>query len=285
MQITTCNLLKWVESAPSGQVEFREAVHTILTAITADLDLQKTMVMKGGLLMAIRYQSERFTTDLDFSSTLGRKELDTDEFRKRLEVSLARVVAESAEYDLDCRIQSFRISPKSERASFPNVQMSIGYAHKGTPKHQHLLRGQCPTKIDIDFNLNESILGIECLELGMDSNLQAYVFTDLIAEKFRSLLQQPSRNRYRRQDTYDLRLLIESKVSDEEKSQILESLKVKSEARNIFPQRDSLDNPEVRERAKRDYPRLADEITQELPKFEESYGIVTAFYRALPWDA
>ena len=283
MNNTTCDLASWVSAVPGDQREFREAVHVILTAITSDLDLQKTMIMKGGLLMAIRYHSHRFTKDLDFSSTQIRADFDVDDFQRKLSESLAATIADS-EYNLDCRIQRCRINPNDEKASFPNIELSLGYAYKGTPKHQRLLKGQSPTKVDIDFNLNERILGIERLDVGGKTTLQAYVFTDLIAEKLRSLLQQEIRNRYRRQDTYDLRLLIESGVSQDEKIQVLESLRIKARSRQIEPEIASLENPEVRRRAKRDYPTLADEIEGELPDFDESYELILKFYRSLPWD-
>jgi len=271
-----------VDAAPAEQREFREAVHTILTAIAADLDLQNSMVMKGGLLMAIRYKSNRFTTDLDFSSSSHPSDFNIDEFREKFEASLAAVVAES-KYDLDCRIQRFRMFPKTEKPNFASIKMTLGYAHRGSAKHKRLLTGNSPTTIDIDFSINEPMLGFERLNFEGDSSIHAYVFTDLVAEKFRSLLQQPSRDRFRRQDVYDLRWLINSEISDQERSLILESLKIKSQARQIVPNRDSLDDPEVKRRAEKDYPFLADEVPEELPDFQESYELVSAFYKSLPW--
>ena len=58
----------WVEQADVPQRRFREAVHIILDAIGQSRSLQTKMVMKGGLLMAIRYASTRFTRDIDFST-------------------------------------------------------------------------------------------------------------------------------------------------------------------------------------------------------------------------
>jgi len=48
------SLAQWVASSPDKQRGFREAVHIILTAIGKSADLSSRMVMKGGLLMAIR---------------------------------------------------------------------------------------------------------------------------------------------------------------------------------------------------------------------------------------
>ncbi len=61
--------------------------------------------MKGGILMGIRYHSERFTSDLDFSTLATRAEIDREVFEKTLKQSLAMATAES-DYGLDCRVQS-----------------------------------------------------------------------------------------------------------------------------------------------------------------------------------
>ncbi len=50
---------------------------------------------------------------------------------------------------------------------------------------------------------------LESLDLGLADKLCTYTLTDLIAEKLRSLLQQVIKNRTRRQDTFELMLLID----------------------------------------------------------------------------
>ena len=122
------------------------------------------------------------------------------------------------------------------------------------------------------------------MDFGEGSSLRAYAFSDLVAEKYRSLLQQVVRNRYRRQDTYDLRLLVEFGVDEDSRRCILHSLLEKARARGIEPTPDSLTNPEVRRRAARDYQTLADEVPGELPEFDESFDLIEKFYRILPWD-
>ena len=96
-----------------------------------------------------------------------------------------------------------------------------------------------------------------------------------MAEKFRSLLQQESRDRYRRQDIFDL---------SNERLSILKSLIEKSHARGIKPLPESLDNAELKRRAQADYHTLDDEIDGHLPEFEDIYKIVRSFYQSLPWQ-
>jgi hypothetical protein len=53
-----------VNQAPNDQRELRQAVHTVLAAIAHDTQLRADMIMKGGILLAVRYQSVRFTKDI-----------------------------------------------------------------------------------------------------------------------------------------------------------------------------------------------------------------------------
>ena len=51
----------------------------------------------------------------------------------------------------------------------------------------------------------------------------------------------------------------------------------------MSPQKQSLQNPEIRQRAQIEYPSLADEIEGELPDFDTIFDCVENFYRSLPW--
>ncbi len=92
------------------------------------------------------------------------------------------------------------------------------------------------------------------------------------------------RNRYRRQDVYDLVMLIARGISEEEKALIFKSLIEKASSRGMVIDRDSLDDPEVKRRAKANYHTLSDEIEGELPNFEAAYEKIAAFYHSLPWS-
>jgi len=284
--IESFEVTEWVnESLDSNDREFREAVHTILAAVVADPVLKANMVIKGGILLAIRYQSGRFTKDIDFSTIKSLNEINPDSVASALENSLAQI-GEELGYDLDCRVQSCKVQPKNyENASFPSIKIVIGYAYKGTGKHDRLLALRSPTTISIDYSLNERIPNFESLELGLGDELFAYSLSDLIAEKLRSLLQQIVRNRARRQDVFDLFVLLEKfpDLDAMEKGRILQSLKEKSKSRGIDAQKKSLDDPEIRRRSRMDYETLADELEGELPEFEHSYDTVNAFYKSLPW--
>ena len=245
-----------------------------------------SMIIKGGILLAIRYQSHRYTKDIDFSTEkkLGG-EITEVKIRESLNLSLALMV-EELDYNLDCRVQSSKLQPNNPNSTYPSIKLKIGYAYKGTPKHKRLLALKSTTVISIDFSLNEAIPNVENLTLNDGEVILAYTLTDLIAEKYRSLLQQVVRNRTRRQDVFDLNLLIEkfNDIDEIEKNEILKSLISKSRAREINPDIESFDDPELKTRAKTNYHTLADEIDGELPDFDESFEKVSNFYKTLPWS-
>lgn len=277
------DMVAWVGDAPENQTEFREAVHVILSAITRDPDLRDSMVMKGGILMGIRYRSPRFTSDIDFSSEAGLADLDPETIRKKLDSGMA-LASTRFDYDIDCRVQSCKVNPPNRpEASFPSIELSIGHAYKGTSKHQRLMQGQSPSVVSIDLSLNERILEVDNLRIDGGESLCAYSLNDLVAEKIRSLLQQVVRKRFRRQDVFDLHLLLSNERDQMDLTAILKCLREKSLARGIEVGIDSLENPEIRLRAKAEYHTLSDEVAGQLPDFDEAYQLLIALYRSLPW--
>ena len=197
---------EWVDQSPDYR-PFRQAAHTILTAISGTPDLQAAMVMKGGVLLALGYRSQRHTKDIDFSTSIQLRDFDLDAFRGTLEQSLVEAV-ERLGYGLDCRVQSCRQSPPRADATFPTIQVSIGYADKDDRgAHKRLLAGRVATTIRLDYSLNEPVGETDLFELEAGRVIRTYSLVEMVAEKFRALLQQEVRNRVRRQDIYDLHYL------------------------------------------------------------------------------
>src|SRR5690606_18777327 len=127
----------------------------------------------------------------------------------------------------------------------------------------------------------------EILGLGEGEELQVYSFLNLIAEKMRSVLQQIHRDRLRRQDIYDLNLLLTTgeEMTSHEKMCLMDLVIASCRAREIEPTNDSLASTEIKEWTRKGYADLAAEIEGELPDFDETYAVVQSFYEALPWDA
>ncbi len=274
-----------MESAPDEvQRELREAVHTALVAVARSRNLQPQMVMKGAILLALRYESTRYTRDIDFSTRQMFSQFNESAFLQEFNKRLALAV-EELDYELDCRIQSLRVKPRRDEASFQTLTLKIGYAYKGTKKHNRLMASNCPDVIEIDYSFNELTEQIDRLQISDDTVIHAYSFTDLIAEKLRAIIQQEVRGRVRRQDSYDLyRLLSRNPIRDErQRKAVLKNLEAKAASRDLRIAKHSMSNPKVAERSKREYHHLQQEIEEELPPFEKVYGTVQKFYESLPW--
>jgi predicted nucleotidyltransferase component of viral defense system len=281
------DLSLWVSQAPADKRNFREAVHIILSAIGTSTALRSTMVMKGGLLLAIRYDSARFTKDVDFSTRdkyePGMEQALLEELERQLDTA-----NESLPYDTMCRVQRSEVRPARPEHRFQTLGLSVGYAPRSRRREMdRLLNKQAPTVVEIDYSYNEAVYDVEILELGDGDQLRAYSFLNLIAEKLRSLLQQPVRRRNRRQDVYDLHLLIteSNPLDDAERASLLALFRASCRAREIEPDASSLADPVIREMAMKGYEDLAPEVAGALPSFDEAYARVLAFYAALPWPA
>lgn len=276
----------WVAKATPDKRHFREAVHLVLTAISASTALRSTMVMKGGMLMAIRYNSTRFTKDADFSTL--EKYVPGAENQLLVELDQQLEIAnDHLSYDTMCRRQKTEIRPARPDANFPTLSLSIGYGQRSKPADRAKLKnGQASTVVQIDYSYNEAVYDVEILEIVEGKGLHAYSFLNLIAEKMRSLLQQPIRRRTRRQDVYDLNLLIdvEKSMTEDERLNLLRYFNASCKAREIIPNQQSFRDPKVQSMASEGYQDLAPEITGELPSFDVAYKKLQTFYENLPWE-
>jgi predicted nucleotidyltransferase component of viral defense system len=102
----------WVDAeAEPGRREFRQAVHLILRAIAQSEELAPIMVMKGGILLAIRYNSSRFTRDVDFSTRQKLQDVDVAKFIDQAKQALELVSLDN-DYGLAMTLQSHTLNPK-----------------------------------------------------------------------------------------------------------------------------------------------------------------------------
>lgn len=280
------DIATWVENDPDN-IPFRQAAHTVLHAISITEALQSSMIMKGGVLLALGYRSQRYTRDIDFSTPAKLADFDQKWFGETLEEGLIYAV-ESLGYGLDCRVQRIEQKPARDDASFPTIKTTIGYAYKrDSRKHKRLQRGQATDIIKLDYSLNESIGNIDFFELEDGNVIRVYDIVELISEKFRALLQQEVRNRVRAQDLYDLYYILDvCSLGDETelKSQILKRLLENSNSRGLSVNAESMGNDEIRNRSREGYKTLPELVEEELQDFEIIYDQVENFYTSLPWE-
>ncbi len=241
--------------------------------------------MKGGALLGLRYKSSRYTTDIDFSTELRLSEISLEEFIGEFNDSLDVAEAELA-YGMKCKLQSYKIQPKAE-GTFPTVKLKVAYAYKNDQAQMKRLENKGGTNlISIDYSFNEKTYNCEILEVD-DGQLKVYGIFDLLAEKYRSILQQVVRERNREQDIYDVNYLLTTieEPTDDDRYKILDSLLRKSVGKDLdkFLNAAGLDDPRIKERSFERYGDLQATV-KVLPDFEESYKRISDFYKSLPWE-
>lgn len=275
----------WVAQAPQGQQGFREAVHTILDGIGHSKNLSAKMVMKGGLLLALRYDSSRYTRDIDFSTrekyTVESADVLLAELREGLVAAEDRLP-----YGTQCRLQSYKVQPKGENKTHHSLALKIGFANRSNAGQMARLAASNSTQVvEIDYSFNEAVFDLEVLALEGGATIHSYTLNNILAEKMRSLLQQPVRKRNRRQDVYDIWLLLKSgpTLIAEELAKIHEILVASCESKGLVPDIHSMDSEEVVSMARTGYQELAADVDGELPSFDEAIGRVIVLYRSLPW--
>lgn len=283
------NIKNWVDRAkrdPAIYIE-RQATEVVLSAIGSVPGYGSRIFLKGGILMAVVYQSPRGTADIDFTTDLEPSPDLPSELRDGINKELARAAARLGLPDLVMRVQRVEERPrpfKTADVRFPALYVTVAYAKRGSKGEQHVTNGQGQHIIELEISFNEPVHAIEVVQFGeRGPSFSAYALTDLIAEKFRALLQQVTRNRYRRQDVYDIAYLAERfPLDDGERAAILASFQDKCAARGIVPTIDSISNPDVSNRARSEWDTLRQEIG-EVPDFDKCFHKVEALYRALPW--
>ncbi|MDP3172669.1 nucleotidyl transferase AbiEii/AbiGii toxin family protein [Hydrogenophaga laconesensis] len=280
----------WVQQAPDKpQRGFREAVHIILESIGRSQHLHARMVMKGGLLMAIRYDSSRYTRDIDFSTTAPYVAVEAQELITDLEQHLG-AAADRLPYATACRVQSSKIEPRGENKTHQTLALKIGYADMGSESAmKRLLARNSAQVVEIDYSYNEVVFGVEVLQLDGGTTIQSYSLHNIVAEKLRSLLQQPVRRRNRRQDVYDVCLLLDSSdlanaLGAPELASIHHMLMDSCRSKGIEPGPLSMDDEAVVRMARQGYEGLKDDVAGDLPDFEAAMARVQGLYRSLPWQ-
>ena len=281
------DLPAWVAAEPQPERRaFRQAVQLVLRAIAQSPTLAPVMIMKGGVLLAIRYQSSRFTTDIDFSTPRRFQDVHLPTLIASIEKALAPVSADN-EHGLALRLQSHEVKPPHRpEVNFPTLQMRIGYASRLKPRLiERLRKTGSPHVVQVDYSFNEWASDTEQQDIDGGS-LSMYPFHDLVAEKIRSVLQQPIRGRERYQDIYDLFLLLETApaITESDRAEILAKLIESSRDRQVPVHHAAMRDEAVIELARRQYDAvLPGLVAGKLTDFDIAYATVQAFFEGLPW--
>lgn len=286
--IVDVDVRAWVEAARSNPAQYRDrqVTEVVLAAIGLAPSLNTNLVLKGGAVMALAFKSNRVTADVDFTSIV-----EPDGFADQIADDLNAVLPQTAirlgYLELLCRVQTVKKMPKPlnfEEFDFPALLIRIGSAERGTSEEKRLEAGRAIRVLDIEISFRDQVYAFQELNLtGAGVAVRAFTLHEIIAEKLRALLQQPIRNRNRRQDVYDVAYLLETnKLNNKDRHSILETLIEKCRTRGIEATPESMDDPEVRRRAEVDWNTLALEL-DDLPPFDERFAMMRELYISLPW--
>jgi Nucleotidyl transferase AbiEii toxin, Type IV TA system len=284
------DIAEWVDRSRADPVAHleRQATEVLLTAIGMSDSVGDSLYLKGGILMGVVYKSTRSTGDIDFSVGLPPDVGVPELIKKELNEAFPRAAADIGNPDLLCAVQSISVLPRNKGildSLFPALDVRIGYAVRGSAQEQRFHAGKAVQTLKVDISFNEPIGAIQVVRLDSENQarIRAYSLCDVITEKIRALLQQPVRNRNRRQDVYDLSVLIQQfSFNPEELSKIHDILKRKCFGRGVAPALSSLQQKEVIRKAREEWDTLELEIG-ELPDFDHCFEIVNRFYKSLPW--
>lgn len=280
------DLERWVRTAEDDpdQQAVRRVIRIIIHAVAHSDELRELMVIKGGVLLAAAYHTGRHTMDVDFSTRLVAREVDIEGLCQRLNIALESSSAILGE-SLACRVQSKKLKPPGPQASFPTLRVRVGYAERGSKEQSRLERGSSPHVVIVDLSFNEELGEPVTLCINDHGYIKAYSLTAQIAEKYRALIQQPERDRVRRQDAYDIFCILEQGYFDlpEARAELVAAIRDSCRSRNVKADADSMKTDEIRRRARLEFDQLQFELDRELPDFEQMFDRVADFYAELPW--
>lgn len=287
------NIEEWIDRAENDdEKNFRQAIHLILLAVSRDKVLSQNLVIKGGIVLSLAYGSERYTTDLDLSALDNMDVLSKEELELKLGRQITAVVALS-NYNLKLLVHSIKYQPKDpSKVKFPAYKARIGYADSTNQNAiKRLDNKQSPNIVELDISFNESVSvsDTENFKLTDRLNVLCYSLEQLVAEKYRSILQQVVRTRSRRQDIFDIHYLLNQEksllYSNETKKTVLSKLIKCSERKEIeaYLHQYGMRDEKIRNFSLKDFHTLSLEIDVDIPP-EDMYTAVQDYFESLPWN-
>ena len=273
----------WAEAAgiTIGEARVRFGQYAVLRSIAAVRSLREGLVLKGGNALDFVWQPNRSTVDLDFSvdhtSTLATPDAQTllTLLKRGLPVATTRLGDMLAVH----RVQP---NPRGTEKHFVTFEARIGYALPDENRlRQRMAQGEPSTHaIKLDISLNEPIGAASLISLDPHLQLRVATVEDIVAEKLRALLQQPIRNRQRRQDLLDIAVLLRA-TSELDREQITTFLIAKAAAREVPVTRAAFHDSEVVRRASEGYAELEATTRVMFVPFVEALALLHDFVAEL----
>lgn len=260
-----------------NEARARFAQYAILNAIAGSRVLSQILVFKGGNALDFVWQPNRSTKDLDFTSL--DPELSAERIRTLLEQSLGVV---GRRLGIAFHINGVMRNPPGLDKTFVTYEVRVGYAHPDDVNNKKRISNGEPSKaiVPVEISLNEPVCADTPVDVHATHPLRVSTREDIVAEKLRSLLQQPIRKRNRRQDLLDIAVLLRSSAPLDAQ-RISAYLREKARARDIAVSRSAFSNPEVRDRAQSDYLALQKDTRELFVPFDDAWNDLMRLVAAL----
>lgn len=257
------------------EARLRFAQVSILDAISQTAPLREALVLKGGNALDFIWVPNRSTTDLDFTASDESmiQFFSHERLRDLFQRALDRL--ESTRSFIG-RVHSVRQFPPGDHRTFASLEVRIGFALSTEPALVTRIRSGRPSTsiVRVEISLNDVVS--EALDVAVansNATIRVCSLEDVIAEKLRSLLQQPIRNRYRKQDVLDIAaVLLSGHPLDRQK--VATYLLEKASSRAIIPTKSAFLAPDVRARARTDYDTLQSTVRKQFIPFSEAWELV-----------
>lgn len=238
------------------EARVRLAQYAVLLAAASSRALSTILVLKGGNALDFVWQPNRSTRDLDFSIDLPGSDTppNTDLLRELFTPALN---ISGRTLGITLGIHRIEQQPPGPNRTFITYEMHIGYAlPDDTRLRKRMENGLLSTKkIKVEMSVHELVCADEPINVEGTHKLRVSTIEDIVAEKLRALLQQPIRNRYRRQDLLDIAITFQLR-SNLDKALVADFLLRKAQIRDVTVSRAAFHHPDVIDRARQGYEEL-----------------------------
>jgi predicted nucleotidyltransferase component of viral defense system len=266
-----------VRGIQRSEARARFAAAGVLEAIASSRPLREELFFKGGNALNFVWCPNRSTTDLDFSCR--DEPFSMERLRELLDTGLH---AASRRLGTTYSIQQFKRQPPGPDKTFVTYEVSVGYALADDQRNRKKMHNQQPSHatVKLDISINEIVCDFSSKPLPSGHSVHVCTLEDIVAEKYRALLQQKERNRQRPQDVLDIAVILRS--GDALRPDfIARFLQAKAAARDIPVHAAALDHPEIRLRAAAGYSDLENTAHRFIP-FDEAFALVLDYFHTLP---
>jgi predicted nucleotidyltransferase component of viral defense system len=181
------------------------------------------------------------------------------------------------------KCQSVHRNPK-HHGTHPTYTIKAGYQLPGDPYFADFETSTrtVSSVAELEISLNDVVCeDRKSSGAAGDVRVTVCVLEDIIAEKLRALLQQPIRNRNRKQDVYDIARMIQLHGSSLDREKIGKYLLQKGGARHVEVSRSAF-NADVRRRAEYEYETLFSRNDPDFIPFDQAWSAVMHLVAEIP---